>query len=100
MENLTASGISSIAGIVMSLLFELIPPLKRWFEDNVGEYKFLFMAVVLLIVTAGILAYECSFDPVCMRTNLPSALLAFIASMLANQGTYKAIVKPRQITKG
>lgn len=91
---LTTDLLVELAGAVLSLLAFYVPPFRRWMESRIGEWKFLFMAGVLLLVAAGYTLLYCRLVIACIQGNLESMVWVWVFALVANQGTYKAIVQP------
>ena len=94
MEKLTVEILIALSGAILSLLAFYVPAFKRWMEGSLGEWKFLFMAGVLLLVAAGYLLIYCQLAWACIQANWGEALLVWLGALGANQGTYQAVVKP------
>ena len=86
--------IASIAGIVLSLVFAYVPGLADKFAALDSNAKRLIMAVLLLIVTAGMVANACRADGACYAASAEQAIRIFIAALLANQGAF--LLAPRR----
>ena len=82
--------------MVLSLACWYIPALRRWL-GSMGDYKPMFMALTLLLVTVVYTAVWCHLALECMRLNIGAALLVWLGALGANQGTYLAVVKPQKI---
>jgi type II secretory pathway component PulF len=93
MAQLNADILITLCGLILSLAFAILPPLKRWFE-TLGEYKPTFMAGVLALVACVYLLLACNFQWVCIQVNAGHTLLIWVAAFGMNQGTYLAAIKP------
>lgn len=98
---LTPILISSVAGIVMSLVFEYLPVVSTWYNKLLNNYQKLIMLGVMAVIVASIYAFNClgwftGYIPVvsCSSSGREAAVLAFIAAMIANQATY--LVTPKR----
>ena len=85
--------ISAVNGAFWSLFFQLIPGVAPWFEAKSKEIKADIMAVVLLLSTAAIIVAACYIPTLpaaitCDRVGITAALVAFVFSVMANQGTH------------
>lgn len=89
----TADVLIALTGLILSLGAFYVPVFRRW-QESLGEWTPLFMAVVLLIVSIGRLLWVCQLQAACIQANWLQALLVFLAALGANQGTYLAAVKP------
>jgi fatty acid desaturase len=96
LPKLTTDILVASSGAVLSLLMYIIPPFRRWLDEKVGEWKFLFMALFLLVVAAGYTLIYCRLAWACILGSLEELVVIWIAALLANQGAYKAVVEPLQ----
>lgn len=82
-----------LAGVVVSLLFSFVPGFKEWFGKLTSEKKQLFMLGLLAVVVAARFGLSCAGRDqtfICSWDGAWMALEAFVAAVIANQGTYKA----------
>ena len=97
------------AGILLSLGFSYIPKLNTWFAAKSGEFKRLFMLVLLLLITAGVFGLGCGGiipinDFACNQATAIYYFYVFIQALIANQTTYAvtpqtlAVKQARSIT--
>lgn len=91
-QTLTAQLLSGIVGVIISLLFTLIPGLKDWY-DGLGKYKGLFMVGIMVVVGLVIFGLSCipSFPLPMLTCNVAGfwELIVLIASaIVANQMAY------------
>ena len=93
MDKLTSDLLVSLSGLVLSLACWYVPALRRWLE-TMGDYKPMFMALTLLLVTVVYTAVWCHLALECMKLNIGAALLVWLGALGANQGAYLAVVKP------
>lgn len=83
--------ISSIAGIILSLLFSYVPGLNAKFAALEPIYKRLAMLVLLFLTAAGIFGLSCAklIDAVtCDQEGIWGLIGLFIMAAIANQTTY------------
>jgi hypothetical protein len=90
---MTAQGLSAIAGVLLSLAFSYIPGLSDWYDKQTPVNKRLIMLGLLVLATAGMLAYQCRGDGACYSAGLEPAIMAFVAAAVANQTTF--LLSPR-----
>jgi hypothetical protein len=89
---MSAELLSSISGIVLSLIFSYIPGVKRWFDTLESEQKQLFMGLLLILVSSVIFLLSCYevLDYVtCDKTGLLGLLNNLIYALVANQSIYQ-----------
>lgn len=91
---MTPQGLSAIAGVLLSLAFSYVPGLSDWFDKQAPTHKRLIMLGLLLVTTAGVLAYQCRSDGACYSAGLEPAVMAFVAAAVANQTTFMLSPKP------
>jgi hypothetical protein len=95
---LTADLLSSVAGIVLSLLFSYVPGVKDWFEGLDGTYKRLVMLALLVVVSGGIFALSCygvlAGYVECTEAGAWELVSVFVAALIANQGAF--LVSPKK----
>ena len=92
--------LSSIGGVVISLLFAYVPGLRSWFGRQGGTRKRSVMAGILLVVALGAFGLAC-WQPetvikglACSEAGLLELAGAWIAALVANQATYSLAVRP------
>jgi hypothetical protein len=93
---MTPELISSIAGILLSLMFSYIPGVNAWYENLEGTYKRLIMLGLLFMVAAGIFGLGCAnliSDVACTKEDALRMLQVFITALIANQTTF--LVSPK-----
>lgn len=90
-----AETLSMLVGVVVSILFSVVPGLKGWFEKKEPEVKRLIMLGVLAVVALAIAGIACAgFGPdlhlsvTCDRAGLIGLLRVFVLAVIANQATY------------
>lgn len=86
--------LSSIVGIVISLAFEYIPGVKDWYDSLEKPYKALFMVGIGALVSIGFGVVSCLgwfLIVPCTQAGIFELVRAFIAFMVANQGTYLVV---------
>jgi len=91
---MTAPQLSSIAALILSLLFGYLPGLQGWYDKLTSQYKALVMGALLVVVAVGSLAYTCDFAAACLQADWKSYLDVLIAALVANVGTYTLLVRP------
>lgn len=93
------NAIAVIAGVLTSIAFDRVPGLRAWFDtlsrEARGAVMMAFAGVAAaLIVTASCLGLDATVA--CTRTGVYQTVIAFGTFLAANQGTYLAVVRPRQ----
>lgn len=93
---MTAELLSSVAGIVLSLLFSYVPGLNAWFAGLDSVKKSLIMLGALLLVAGGIYGIACigwgeawGITMTCDQAGLQQLVTAFILAAVSNQAAYK-----------
>jgi hypothetical protein len=81
MEKLTVDLLVSLTGAALSLLAYLIPPFRRWQEEQLGEWTPAFMAGVLLVVAAVYTGAWCAWLWACIEPEIGSLLLVWLAAV-------------------
>jgi hypothetical protein len=92
LQTLTPQILSAIVGVIISLLFTLIPGLQKWY-DGLGQYKGLFMVGLMVVVGLVIFGLSCipSFPLPMLTCDIAGIweLLVLIASaIVGNQMAY------------
>jgi len=89
---MTATELSALAGIVLSLAFSYIPGLNTKFAELAAEYKRLIMLGVLFATAGAVYLIGCQgwFETgiTCDQAGFTELVKAFIAAVVANQATY------------
>lgn len=88
---MTGELLSSIAGIVLSLIFSYIPGVKQWFGVLKPSMKQAVMGGLLLLVAASVFGLSCAgldVGVVCDVDGALGLLRLLIAALVANQSTY------------
>ena len=97
MFEVNPSALMLFLGIVLSLLFDYLTPLKNWFDKFSADEKRKIMT--LLLVTVGILAYAGSCagwfvtNLACNSQDAVNFLYSLFVAGAANQG-FHALTKP------
>jgi len=98
--SLTPELLSSIAGILLSLLASYLPGFSTWFDRLRATHKRLLMLGLLAAVTAAIMGLACTglgqawdlrslgLPAACDRGSVSLALQSFILALVANQSAY------------
>ena len=93
---MTEQTISTIAGIIISLIFSYVPGAKDYFETIDSNKRRLVMLAILAVATAGIFGATCagySTGATCDNDGAQSLVRIFISAMIANQATF--LVTPK-----
>ena len=89
---MTATELSALAGIVLSLIFSYIPGLNTKFASWSSEAKRLVMLGVLLLTALVVYGVGClgwvSTGIACTTAGALDLLKIFIAAVIANQAVY------------
>lgn len=95
---MTADLLSSVSGVILSLLFSYLPGLSDWYGGLVGDKKRIIMLGMLALVAAGMYALDCGGVLVKFAPSLAGmcsaadgwvdVLRAFVAAMIANQSAF------------
>lgn len=97
---MNASQISTIAAIILSLVFSYIPGAKDAFDKLNGTAKRLYMLLAVAVTTCTIFALACwplvkDVIPIqCTQTGAIALITYFVQAMIANQATY--LISPRR----
>ena len=97
---MSAELLSSVSGIVISLLFSYIPGLKEWFEPLQNKYKQGIMGAVLVVVAGAWFGLGCAGivdGPACTKEGAIEAVIFLIRALTANQGTYLLTKKDKPV---
>lgn len=90
---MTATELSAIAGVVLSLIFSYVPGLSTWFAGKSSEVKSLVMLAVLVATAAGIYGVGCLgwFDTGIACTGAGALELGkiLLVAVIANQSTHR-----------
>ena len=88
---MTATELSAVAGVVLSLVFSYIPGVKNWFDGLESGYKQAVMGGVLIVVTSAIFGLACYGVIVtveCTQAGALGLVMALIAALVGNQSVY------------
>jgi hypothetical protein len=95
---MTPEIIASVAGLLLSLAFAYFPGLKGQYDTLDSGRKAQVMALALFAVSAGALALSCvgwfSIPITCDKVGVETMVKAFLAALVANQGSYMLFVRP------
>jgi hypothetical protein len=98
---MTPEYLSSIAGILLSLLASYLPGFSPWFDDLQPNSKRLFMLPLILAASIGSYGVACAgwgdlVNPLvsCSTSGAAVVAKAFIAALIANQAAYA--ISPRR----
>lgn len=101
----TPEVLSTVAGIILSLLFSYLPGLNTRFAALSSETKRLVMLALLFIVAAGAFGLACAgvlteifgATVTCDRTGLLGLIQAFIFAVIGNQSAYMISPQPLRV---
>lgn len=97
---LTPEILSSLAGVILSLLFSYIPGLNVKFAALCAETKRLIMAGLLLLISAGIFGLSCGgilSAVTCDQAGILRLVWMFVMAVVANQSTYQITPLPTAV---
>lgn len=99
-NTITAAGVGSAAGILLSLLFSYIPGLRTKYAALAEDWKKLIMLGAVVAVSAGIIALSCTgLVPLitCDKAGLLDFAYIFISALVANQAVYPITPKATDV---
>lgn len=94
---MTADLLSSVSGVILSLLFSYLPGLSAWYGEQSGDKKRIIMLGMLALVAAGMYALDCGgimvkFAPdlagMCGEDGRVQVVRAFVTAAIANQTAF------------
>ena len=88
---MTVDLLSSIFGVVVSLIFSYFPWVSSWFNKLPPDVRRPVMAGLLLFVVAGIYGYSCAGQAnyfTCDQIGIWTAVRLYIGCLIANQATF------------
>ena len=88
---MSAELISSVSGIVLSLVFSYIPGIKERFEPLANRYKRAVIGGLLVLVTGAWFGLSCAGivdGPTCDKAGAVEAVTFLIRALVANQAAY------------
>lgn len=95
---MTSDLLSSVAGVVLSLLFSYLPGLSGWYGGLAGDKKRLIMLGMLALVAGGMYALDCGGLLVKLAPDVAGmcsaadgwvqVVRAFVLAMIANQAAF------------
>jgi hypothetical protein len=105
---MTPELLSSVSGIILSLLFSYLPGLSTWYETLTATYKRLVMLALLALTSLSAFGFSClgwlpyfNLNLACDQKGGVELLTAFVLALVANQSTYLITPKPgRGISAG
>ena len=93
--------LSSLAGILLSLLASYLPGFSTWFDNLDPNLKRLMMLALIFLAAAGSYGIACAgwgdlVEPMvaCDRAGAATFIRAFMAALIANQAAYAISPKP------
>ena len=103
---MTAALLSSIAGVVVSLLFSYIPGLDIWYGGLAETVKKLLMLAVLVVVSGVLFGLNCAglfvrYIPAvsCDQAGIEQFIVILVAAAVANQTAYKLSPTTNRVTR-
>lgn len=97
MDKLSVDLLVSLASAGLSLLAYLIPPFRRWYEGQLGEWAPAFMAGVFLAVAVIYTGAWCAWQMACMKVEALPALMIWLMAIGANAAGRGAVKSGKQI---
>jgi len=98
---MTAQTLSTIAGVVLSLVFSYVPGLNTWFAALGEETKRLTMLGLIVLVAAASFGLGCwgvlDTAVTCDQDGIIALVTAIIMAAVANQATYKLSPQPAAV---
>lgn len=95
---MTAEQLSQYAGIVLQLALAYLPKVSDWYQAKDSKAKAGIMALLLLVVAAGIYGASCvglgDFGILCDTASIFALVKIYIAALIANQSTFLIGVRP------
>jgi len=88
---MTAELLSSISGIVLSLIFSYIPGVNEWFKPLANKYKQAIMGGLLVLVAGATFGLSCAdvVDGVtCDKAGALALVSYLITALISNQAAY------------
>jgi galactitol-specific phosphotransferase system IIC component len=98
---MTATQLSTISAIVLSLVFSYIPGIKEAWDQQNGIQKRIYMLLCLVIVTGASFGLACLpmfanlVNIQCTQAGAVALFTAFIQAMIANQATFLISPQPK-----
>lgn len=96
---MTPETLSSLAAILLSLVFSYVPGLAPKYEALDPTLKRLIMLAALLVISLGAYGLACAgwstdLNVICTQTGAYGLAKTFLAALIANQSTYLISPKP------
>jgi len=89
---MSAEFLSSVAGIIWSLLFSYVPGVSGWYEKLDGTYKRLIMLGLLAVSAGGAYGLAClgwfNVGLSCNQAGIEKLVSSFVLALMANQSAY------------
>lgn len=101
-EQLTPELLAYLGGVLASLMWELVPSLKQWFDGLSSLVKRLVIAASTLVVTLVVFGLGCSgflsaiapnFDVACSTQGALILLTLYIKAVIASQASFTLLVR-------
>lgn len=99
---MTQEQLTSIAAILLSLVFAYVPGIKTWYDTKDAPIKALIMAGMLLVVVAGVFGLACAgftfaaLSVSCTKADALALVQLYILALVANQASYQLFVSPNK----
>lgn len=101
---MTPQDLSALAGMFLSLALAYIPGLNDWYSGLTATHKRLVMLALLSVCAGAAFGLACAgwlaqlsagewAAPECTRSGAAELILAWLAALVANQGTYLLLVR-------
>lgn len=101
---MTPEYLSSIAGVILSILASYLPVFSSWFDALSPNLKRLLMLGLLALASIGCYALAClglaesfAIPLVCSEAGAVELFKAFLAAVIANQAAY--MLSPKSATR-
>ena len=96
--------LSTLAAILLSLVFSYVPGLSEWYTALDGTRKRLFMLAGLVLVSIASVGLACSglatdlgLPLACTKSGIITLANSLVLALVANQSTYLITPKPKEL---
>ena len=96
----SVEGISSIVGLVLTMIFSYFPELKEWYAGQKSYVKSLIM-IGMIVISTGVLAYAAGNGYIAGGENMTidKIIQIFFMTLLANQGGYAILPQLPEVSE-
>jgi len=92
---MTEIQLSTIVGILLSLIFSYVPGLSTWYDARPTDIKRMIMGGLLIVTTVAIFGLTCTgmgpdlgLTAVCSKSGALDLLSLLVAALVANQSAF------------